>query len=111
MLVAVELKGKRILVVGVARTGLATSLFCRKHGAKVTTIDKRSELELAGTVQELRAAGVTVIVGETPNEETFEQDLVIPSPGVPASGALLEAIRRRGIPIWSEIELADRFLN
>src|SRR4029077_18088928 len=45
-------------------------------------------------------------------EKTFvEQHLIIPSPGVPADAPLLQAARAKGVTIWSEIELADRFLK
>src|SRR5580704_1250999 len=69
----IELAGKKVLVVGLARTGIATALFCA---------------------------------------ETFaEQDLIVPSPGVPTMMPALAAARAIGIPIWSEIELAWRFLR
>src|SRR5579871_2385558 len=106
-----DLSGKKILVIGLARTGVATSLFCAKHGATVTAVDKRGDRELSDVAAQLRALGIKVILGETPGEDVFQQELVIPSPGVPANGPLLQSIRLRKIPIWSEIELADRFLN
>jgi UDP-N-acetylmuramoylalanine--D-glutamate ligase len=106
-----DLSGKKILVIGLARTGVATSLFCAKHGATVTAVDKRGDRELSEVAAQLRALGIKVVLGETPGEDVFQQELVIPSPGVPANGPLLQSIRLRKIPIWSEIELADRFLN
>jgi UDP-N-acetylmuramoylalanine--D-glutamate ligase len=108
---AFELRGKRVLVVGLARTGVATSLFCAARGAKVTATDARTENALGEVLAGLRAAGVHLELGGHREETILEQDLVIPSPGVPADAPLLKAARAKGITIWSEIELADRFLN
>ena len=58
-----ELKNKRILVVGVARTGMATALFCSARGAVVTATDSRAEAEIGGDAAKLREAGVTLEFG------------------------------------------------
>jgi UDP-N-acetylmuramoylalanine--D-glutamate ligase len=108
---AFELRNKRVLVVGLARTGVATSLFCAAHGAKVTATDARTENAIGEVLSQLRAAGVHLELGGHREETILEQDLVIPSPGVPADAPLLKAACAKGITIWSEIELADRFLN
>jgi len=106
---AVELKNKRVLVVGLARTGVATVLFCAGRGAAVTATDSRSEAEIGDAVAKVRDAGVKLELGGH-NESTFlQQDLIIPSPGVPADAPLLQAARAKGVTIWSEIELAYRF--
>jgi UDP-N-acetylmuramoylalanine--D-glutamate ligase len=107
----VELKGKRVLVVGMARTGVATALFCAARGARVTAVDTRSEPELGEAVRKLRAAGVACEFG-THNDALFlAQDLIVPSPGVPADLSQLLAAGKSGVTIWSEIELASRFLS
>jgi UDP-N-acetylmuramoylalanine--D-glutamate ligase len=106
-----ELRGKRVLVVGLARTGVATSLFCSARGASVTATDARTENAIGDVLSQLRAAGVHLEFGGHREETVLEQDLIIPSPGVPADAPLLKAARAKGITIWSEIELADRFLN
>ena len=63
---AIELNGKRVLVVGLARTGVATALFCAAHGATVTATDTRSEA--VGRRATLRDAGVTLELGAHPEE-------------------------------------------
>ncbi len=106
-----ELSGKKILVIGLARTGVATSLFCVKRGATVTAVDRRSESELSNAVSRLRAAKISLQLDGYSEKILEGQDLIIPSPGVPADSDILKAARAHGIAIWSEIELADRFLN
>ena len=106
-----ELRGKRVLVVGLARTGAATALFCSARGAQVTATDTRAESELGDAVVSLRAAGVSLELGGHREDSFLEQDLIIPSPGVPADAPVLQAARAKGVTIWSEIELADRFLS
>ena len=104
----VELKNKRVLVIGLARTGLATALFCAARGAAVTATDTRSEAEIGESVAQLRGAGVSLELGGH-HEKTFLQQDLIPSPGVPSDAPLLQAARAKGVTIWSEIELAYRF--
>ena len=106
-----DLTGKRVLVVGLARTGVATSLFSAAYGATVIATDERPESELAETAAQLRAVGVRLELGGHVDAAFLDQDLIIVSPGVPAKLPSLELARARGIPVWSEIELAWRFLR
>ncbi len=106
-----DLRGKRVLVVGLARTGVATSLFCAARGARVTATDSRSESEIGETAAKLKQAGVALELGGHREKTFLEQDLIVPSPGVPADEAHLQAARAKGITIWSEIELAYRFMK
>jgi UDP-N-acetylmuramoylalanine--D-glutamate ligase len=107
----IELAGKRVLVVGLARTGIATSLFCAARGAQVTASEARTESALSDVAVRLRAAGVTLELGGHREQTFLQQDLIVPSPGVPLSMPGLVAARKAAIPIWSEIELASRFLR
>ncbi|HXN22338.1 MAG TPA: UDP-N-acetylmuramoyl-L-alanine--D-glutamate ligase [Candidatus Dormibacteraeota bacterium] len=107
----IQLEGKRVLVVGLARTGLATALFCAKRGATVTATDTRSESEICEIAAKLGALGVRLELGGHHQETFIEQDLIIPSPGVPANLPALAAAQNKGVAIWSEVELASRFLS
>jgi UDP-N-acetylmuramoylalanine--D-glutamate ligase len=107
----IDLSGKRLLVVGLARTGLVTSLFASGYGAVVTATDERPESELRETAERLRAAGVQLELGTHNSDVFLQQDLIVVSPGVPAKLPQLQLARSRGIPVWSEIELAWRFLR
>jgi UDP-N-acetylmuramoylalanine--D-glutamate ligase len=106
-----ELRGKRVLVVGLARTGVATALFCAARDANVTATDARTENEIGEAIAPLRTSGVRLELGGHGENTFLEQDLIIPSPGVPADAPLLQAAREKGVTIWSEVELADRFLR
>jgi UDP-N-acetylmuramoylalanine--D-glutamate ligase len=108
---AFELEGKRVLVVGLARTGVATALFCAARGARVTATEARGEPTLGEVAQRLRDAGCKLEFGGHSNEIFLAQDLIVPSPGVPASLPGLAAAQAARIPVWSEIELASRFLR
>jgi UDP-N-acetylmuramoylalanine--D-glutamate ligase len=106
-----ELRKKRVLVVGLARTGVATALFCAGHNAMVTATETRAEGELGDAPARLRAAGVTLELGGHTEKTFLAQDLIIPSPGVPADDKFLLLAKSKGITVWSEIELAYRFLE
>jgi UDP-N-acetylmuramoylalanine--D-glutamate ligase len=108
---SIELRKMHVLAIGLARTGVATALFCAKHNAIVTATDTRPESELGDAPAKLREAGVTLELGGHIEKTYLAQDLIIPSPGVPADDPLLREARSKGITIWSEIELAYRFLE
>jgi len=107
----IELSGKRVLVVGLARTGMATAQFCAARGAVVTATDSRSAGEVGTAVENLRSTGVQLELGGHSATILRGMDLVVPSPGVPADAPLLQQARALNIPVWSEIELAGRFIR
>ncbi len=106
-----ELNGKRVLVVGLGKSGVASALFLKKRGARVTVSDSKSESELHDHIPVLLDNGITVETGGH-GERTFgQQDLIVISPGVPVNAPALNPARKLGIPIIGEVELAARFLN
>jgi len=107
----VQLEGKRVLVVGLARTGVATALFCAERGARVTATEENPESKVAEAAAKLRAAGVTLELGGHTQPTFLQQDLIVPSPGVPYGMPFLAAARDKGVEVWSEVELAWRFLR
>ncbi len=107
----IELADKKVLVVGLARTGIATALFCAQRGARVTASDARHEREVTQAAAKLSAVGVTLELGGHRAETFAAQDLIVPSPGVAPTMGALAAARALGVPVWSEIELAWRFLR
>ena len=103
---SVELADRRVLVVGLARSGKAAAEALRTTGAAVVGFDRDNTLDIG----RLRELGVEVHLGA--EEETLLQgiDLVVKSPGVPGETVLVERARTRGVPVWSEIELGARLL-
>src|SRR6201993_1397868 len=105
-----ELNGKRVLVVGLGKSGVASALFLKAHGARVTVSDTKPEAELREEIPVLLDNGITVETGGH-GERTFRgQDLIVVSPGVPVDAPLLVQARSMGESVIGEIELAAQFL-
>ncbi|WP_228530894.1 MULTISPECIES: UDP-N-acetylmuramoyl-L-alanine--D-glutamate ligase [Myxococcaceae] len=107
-----DLKGRKVAVFGLAKSGLAAARLLGAHGARVTAVDARSEAALGEAAASLRAAGVALAVGAPPPAGLLEgQDLVVVSPGVPLALPELARTRAAGVPVWGEVELAGRLLS
>src|SRR2546423_4286230 len=105
-----ELNNKRVLVVGLGRSGVASALFLKSRGARVTVSDAKSEEQLREQIPTLLDAGIAVETGAH-GERTFRnQDLIVVSPGVPIDAEPLVQARALGQPVIGEIELASQFL-
>lgn len=100
-----ELKGKNILVVGLARSGKGAANLLTELGASVTVTDIRSEDKLREFIEEL-SPSVKLCLGSHPEDVFISADMIVVSPGVPLNIAPLSKAREKGIPIISEIELA-----
>ncbi len=106
-----ELKGKKVLVVGLGKSGLAAALFLRKLGAQVTVSDVRSAEALGRDIPSLIEQGIAVEAGGHGLFTFRRQDLIVVSPGVPLDTPELAQARGFGLPIIGEVELAARFLK
>ena len=91
---------------GLARSGEAAALALARRGVAVRGVDRNAELE-AGR---LREAGVEVVLGADDPELLDGMDLLVKSPGIPADAPLVAAARKRGLTVWSEVELGSRLL-
>ncbi|HLV88807.1 MAG TPA: UDP-N-acetylmuramoyl-L-alanine--D-glutamate ligase [Candidatus Sulfotelmatobacter sp.] len=108
--VSMDLNGKRVLVVGLGKSGVASALFLKAHGAKVSVSDTKSGDELRNEIPVLLDHGITVETGGH-GERTFRgQDWIVVSPGVPVDAPPLVQARALGEPVIGEIELAAQFL-
>src|ERR1035437_8539364 len=106
-----DFKGKRVLVVGLGKSGVASALFQEKRGARVAVSDAKSQEQLRQEIPLLLDHGITVETGQH-GERTFrDQDLIVISPGVPVDVPQLVQARALGIPVIGEVELAARFLK
>src|SRR5215472_14714705 len=106
-----ELKNKRVLVVGLGKSGVAAAFFLADRGAKVAVSDAKSEAQLEKELPALLDRGISLETGQH-SERTFrDQDLIVVSPGVPSDQPQLQHARALGIPVIGEVELAFRFLQ
>jgi UDP-N-acetylmuramoylalanine--D-glutamate ligase len=106
-----EFKGKKVLVVGLGRSGLAAALFLRRRGAQVTVSDIRSAEQLGKDIPALLEEGIAVEAGGHGLLTFRRQDLIVVSPGVPLDTPELVQVRAFGLPIIGELELASRYLK
>ncbi|MGC1784885.1 MAG: UDP-N-acetylmuramoyl-L-alanine--D-glutamate ligase [Acidobacteriaceae bacterium] len=106
-----ELKGKKVLVVGLGKSGMASAIFLRSLGAQVTVSEVRSMEALAKELPALLDAGVMVEAGGHGLLTFRRQDWIIVSPGVPLDTPELAQAHSFGTPVIGELELAARFLH
>jgi len=106
-----ELKNKKVLVVGLGKSGLAAALFLRRRGAQVTVSDVRSAEALAKEIPALIEEGIMVEAGGHGLLTFRRQDLIVVSPGVPLDTPELVQAKNFGLPVIGELELAARFLK
>jgi len=109
--VAVELAGARVTVMGLARSGVAASRLLQAAGASVTVADRKESAELTTALDAIDRDHVGVTVGARYETSLDEADLVVISPGVPCRLASLDVVRRRGVKVIGELELASQFLR
>jgi UDP-N-acetylmuramoylalanine--D-glutamate ligase len=108
---SMDLHGKRVLVVGLGKSGVASALFLKAHGARVTVSDTKTGDELRSEIPVLLDHGITVETGGH-GERTFRgQDLIVVSPGIPLDAPALVQARALGGSVIGEMELAARFLR
>ncbi len=105
-----QVEGKKILVVGLARSGAAAAEFLASRGARVTVNDAKPESELKDAPA-LRARGIEIVTGSHPDELFENPDLIVASPGVPLALEPFRKARAAGVPVIGEVELAARFLR
>src|SRR5579872_633625 len=105
-----DLNGKRALVVGLGKSGVASALFMKAHGAQVTVSDTKSGDELRNEIPVLLDHGITVETGGHGDRTFRGQDLIVVSPGVPVDAPPLVHARSLGESVIGEIELAAQFL-
>ena len=106
-----ELKNKRVLVVGLGKSGMAAALFLRDRGARVTVSDTRSAHALGAEIPALLEAGIMVESGGHGLLTFRRQDLIVVSPGVPLDTPEVAQASALGTPVVGELELATHFLK
>lgn len=106
-----QIAGRKALVIGAARSGIASARFLVQRGATVALNDRKSLSEWAQGALDLKAEGVGLIEGDLPSWLLDQIDLVVVSPGVPTKSIPIRYAARRGAEVIGEVELASRFLR
>ena len=97
-----------VVVLGLARSGVAAAEFLVRRGASVVAADRKAESELPPEALALRASGVRLELGAHRPETLAGASLVVVSPGVPWELPELEAARRAGVPVIAEAHSGSR---
>jgi len=107
----VELAGKKVLIVGAARSGIAAARFLLSQGAIVALTDQKPIEKWSPDAVALKESGVGLLPGEAPSWLLDQLDLVVVSPGVPATIIPIRYAERAGAEVIGEVELAARYLK
>lgn len=103
-----EYNGKKALVCGMARSGIAVAKLLNRLGARVTLQDMKKREEISADVLALEGEGIVLYTGANPDEIACAQDLIVLSPGIPCDLPFIAAAEEAGIEVISEVELAYR---
>jgi UDP-N-acetylmuramoylalanine--D-glutamate ligase len=106
-----RISGRKVLVIGAARSGIASARFLAQRGATVALNDRKPLTEWSPAALDLKIEGVGQIAGDPPSWLLDQIDLVVVSPGVPTRAIPIRYAERRGAEVIGEIELASRFLR
>ena len=105
-----NLEGKRVLVVGSGKSGVAAAELLKKKGITFVLFDGNKDLDITALIEKNPVfAGAEILLEELAPEDMARIDLVVLSPGVPTDLPMVNELRNRQIPIWGEIELAYHF--
>ena len=106
-----DIKGKKIAVIGLGKTGIALSRFLLRYGAEVVISDHKSEAELSSNLEAVQNLPLKFeLEGHNP-KTLIKQDYVILSPGVPGHLKLFDYIKSHGVQVTGEFEFASRFIQ
>src|SRR4051812_17787717 len=106
-----EIAGRKVLVIGAARSGIASARFLTRLGATVALNDRKPLSEWRAEALALKTEGVGLVEGDPPSWLLDQIDLIVISPGVRTKTIPIRYADRRGAEVIGEIELASRFLR
>lgn len=106
-----EISGRKALVIGAARSGIASARFLIERGATVALNDRKPLTEWSPKALDLKTEGVGLVEGDPPSWLLDQIDLLVVSPGVPTKAIPIRYAERRGVEVIGEVELASRFLR
>ena len=103
-----EVNGKKVLVIGAARSGIACAKFLAVRGATVALNDSKPIEKWSAEALALKSEGVGILPGDLPSWLLDQTELVVVSPGVPATAIPIRYAERAGAEVIGEVELASR---
>ncbi len=106
-----DLVGKKIVIVGLARTGVAASKFLSEAGAKVTVSDHKSKAELADYLDLMEGVNVEYDLGGHTPKTFLEQDIILLSPGISPQLKIFDYARQNGVHVTGEFEFMSQFIT
>ena len=101
-----EYNGKKALVCGMAKSGIAAAKLLKRLGAEVTLQDMKKREDIAADVLALEKEGIVLYTGANPDDIACEQDVIVLSPGIPCDLPFIAAAEAAGVAVISEVELA-----
>ena len=102
---------KRVLVIGLAKSGVAVAKLLLHQGA-IVTVNDRTPLEENPDAKSLIEEGIRVLVGSHPVDLLEEHfDFVVKNPGIPYENCMVEAAIKKGVPVYTEVEIAYHLLE
>ena len=104
-----NLQGKKVLVCGMALSGISAARFLLEKGARVTIQDLKDDEKYQKMAARLNEEGILTYLGKNPDDIITQQDLIVMSPGVPTDLPFVNIARKENVPIWAEIELAYHY--
>ncbi len=106
-----DIKGKKVMVVGLGRTGVALSKFLVSKGANVTISDHKSKAELVNYLELMEDVDINYDLGGHTPKLFLQQDLLILSPGISPYLKIFDYARSRGVHVTGEFEFASSFIE
>ena len=102
---------KRVLVIGLAKSGVAVAKLLLHQGA-IVTVNDRTPLEENPDAKSLIEEGIRVLVGSHPVDLLEEHfDFIVKNPGIPYENCMVEAAIKKGVPVYTEVEIAYHLLE
>ena len=106
-----DFSGKKILVIGAGISGRAASMALVRHGGSVILNDMKQLDVSEAPWTDIAAAGVQLVFGSQDTSLLDGIDIVVPSPVISPEIPIMKEAAKRGLPIWSEVEVACRVTN
>jgi len=106
-----ELKGKKVVVVGLGESGISACQLLRAKGAKVRAVERKFKEELREVIEKLEGIGIEVKTGGYGLEDFKDANLLVLSPGVNEKERIYQEVMTRGVEVIGELELASRFVK